>query len=49
MKWELTLHGGTHHGERIVFDAESIETARKKAFEELKSKNAMVFELEKLE
>ncbi|WP_297071614.1 hypothetical protein [Thermococcus sp.] len=49
MRWELTLHGGTHNGERIVFDAENIEAARKRAFEELTFKGALVFELERID
>jgi len=49
MKWGLTLHGGKHHGEHIVFDAENSDEARRKAVQEMKKRNAMVFELEKLD
>ncbi len=49
MKWAVTLHGGRHHGERITFEAENADLARKIAVKELKAKDARVFELEKLE
>ncbi|WP_204247192.1 hypothetical protein [Thermococcus celer] len=49
MKWALTLHGGEHHGETVVFETETADEARMFALQELKRKDAMVFELEKLE
>jgi hypothetical protein len=49
MKWALTLHGGEHHGTTIVFEAETADEARRLALRELRRKEAMVFELEKLE
>jgi len=49
VKWELTLHGGKHHGERLVFEAETADEARRFSFRELERKAARVFELEMLE
>ncbi|WP_167893704.1 hypothetical protein [Thermococcus sp. M36] len=49
MKWALTLHGGEYHGKTIVFEAETADEARRLALQELRRKDARVFELEKLE
>ncbi|AFL95762.1 hypothetical protein CL1_1565 [Thermococcus cleftensis] len=49
MKWALTLHGGDHHGTTIVFEAETADEARRLAVQEMRRKDARVFELEKLE
>ncbi|WP_297535713.1 hypothetical protein [Thermococcus sp.] len=49
MRWALTLHGGEHHGETIVIEVETADEARRVALRELKRREAMVYELEKLE
>jgi len=49
MKWALTLHGGDHHGTTIVFETETADEARRIAKQELRRKDARVYELEKLE
>ncbi|WP_456421476.1 hypothetical protein [Thermococcus sp.] len=49
MKWALTLHGGEDSGKTIVFEAETADEARRVALQELRRKDAMVYELEKLE
>jgi hypothetical protein len=49
MKWALTLHGGEESGKTIVFEAETADEARRRAVQELKRNDAMVYELEKLE
>lgn len=49
MKWSLTLHGGAENGKTIVFEAESADEARRIALRELRRKDAVVYELEKLE
>ncbi|SEV82795.1 hypothetical protein [Thermococcus thioreducens] len=49
MKWALTLHGGESHGKTIVFEAETADEARRLALQELRRKEARVFELEKID
>ncbi|WP_167913748.1 hypothetical protein [Thermococcus sp. 21S9] len=49
MKWALTLHGGEESGKTIVFEAETADEARRIAVQELRRKDAVVYELEKLE
>ncbi|WP_258083936.1 hypothetical protein [Thermococcus thermotolerans] len=49
MKWALTLHGGENHGETMVFEAETADEARRLALQELRRKEARVFELEKID
>jgi len=49
MKWALTLHGGEENGKTMVFEAETADEARRVALQELRRKDAMVYELEKLE
>jgi hypothetical protein len=49
MKWELTIHGGEDHGKRIIFEAETVEDARRRALQEIRERNAMVYELSKAE
>ncbi|ACS34194.1 hypothetical protein [Thermococcus gammatolerans] len=49
MKWAVTLYGGRSHRERITFEAENADLARRIAVKELKAKNARVFELERLD
>ncbi|WP_198361949.1 hypothetical protein [Thermococcus gorgonarius] len=48
MRWELTLHGGDDHGKRIIFEAESVEEAKMRAVEEVKRRNARLYELSRL-
>ncbi|WP_457741707.1 hypothetical protein [Thermococcus sp.] len=49
MRWALTLHGGEHHQETIVIEVETADEARRVALRELRKKEAIVYELEKLE
>jgi hypothetical protein len=48
MKWELTLHGGKDGKKRMVIEAETAEEARRMAVAEMKKKDALVYELEKM-
>ncbi len=49
MKWTLTLYGGENHGETLVLEAETADEAERLALQELRRKDAKVFELEKIE
>ncbi|WP_297508636.1 hypothetical protein [Thermococcus sp.] len=49
MKWEVTLHGGKHHGEKLMIEAETVDEARRLAVAEMRRKDARVFEMEKVE
>ncbi|WP_297521227.1 hypothetical protein [Thermococcus sp.] len=49
MKWSLTLYGGENHGQTIIFETETADEARRIAKQELRRKEARVYELEKLE
>ncbi|WP_456367698.1 hypothetical protein [Thermococcus sp.] len=49
MRWELTLYGGEHHGETVIFEAGGVEEARRIALREMERKEALTYELEKLE
>ncbi|WP_197463585.1 hypothetical protein [Thermococcus peptonophilus] len=49
MKWELTLYGGEHHGKTLVVEAENVEEARRIALREARRKDALTYELAKIE
>jgi len=50
VKWELTLYRTDNPGRTtMVFEAETADEARRIAMREVKSKNAAVYELEKLD
>jgi hypothetical protein len=49
MKWELTLYGGEYHGKTFIVDAETAEDARRIALQEVKRKEALTYELERVE